>query len=69
MKTQITYAGLFFQGGGYCCKHLKMRVANSPNILHQKINYLFQGFEFICAYIDGLLIFTQEACKNYAHKL
>ena len=29
-----------------------MRVANSPDIIQQKINYLFHGFEFIREYID-----------------
>ena len=29
-----------------------MGVANSPEILQQKMNDLFQGFEFIRAYID-----------------
>ena len=41
----------------YWYKHLPMEVANSPDIFQQKMNDLFHGFEFICAYIDDLLVF------------
>ena len=37
-----------------------MGVANSPEILQQKINVIFHGFEFICEYIDELLVFKKE---------
>ena len=41
----------------YWYKYLPMEVANSPDIFQQKMNDLFHGFEFICAYIDDLLVF------------
>ena len=37
-----------------------MEVSNSPGISQQKINDLLQTFEFICAYIDYLLILTKD---------
>ena len=36
-----------------------MGVANLPDILQQKMNELFHGFEFIRAYIDDILILTK----------
>ena len=36
-----------------------MVVANSLDIFQQKMNNLFQGFEFICVYIDKILILTK----------
>ena len=36
-----------------------MRVANYPDIIQQKMNDLFHGFEFTRAYIDDLLILTK----------
>ena len=42
--------------GKYSYKRLPMGITNSPDILQQKMNYLFDGFEFIHAYIDKLLI-------------
>ena len=43
----------------HCCKHLTMGVANSPDILQQKMNDLLHGLKFIRAYIDDLLILTE----------
>ena len=45
--------------GKYRYKRLPMVVSNSPDIFQQKINDLFQGFEFIRAYIYELLIFLK----------
>ena len=42
--------------GKYCQKHLPIGVSNSADIFEQKMNDLFQGFEFIRAYIYDLLI-------------
>ena len=36
-----------------------MVIANFPDILQQKMNDLFYGFEFIRAYIDDILILTK----------
>ena len=46
-----------------------MVVRNLPDILQQKMNTLFQVFEFIFVYIGDLLILTQEYYKYHAHIL
>ena len=40
--------------GKYRYKRLPMGVANSPDIFQQKMNDLFQVFEFIRSYIDEI---------------
>ena len=46
--------------GKYCYKCLQMEISNSPDIFQQKMNDLFHGFDFICAYIDDLLILIKK---------
>ena len=46
-----------------------MGVANSTDIFQQKMNNLFHGFEFICAYIDVLLILTKRYLTYTVQKL
>ena len=46
-----------------------MVVSNSPDIFQHKMNDLFHGFEFICVYIDGLLILTRGDWTYHVHKL
>ena len=53
----------------YYYKYLPMRVSNSPDIYQQKMNDIFQGFEFIFAYTDKLLILTKGYWKNHLQKL
>ena len=43
----------------YCYIRLPMGIANSPDIVQQKMNDLFRGFEFIRAYIYDLLVLTK----------
>ena len=45
-----------------------MRVANSPDIIQQKINYLFCGFEFIREYIDKKNIFKKDT-RNIIYRI
>ena len=40
----------------YCYRRLPSRVANSSKKFKQKVNDIFHGFEFICAYIDEMFI-------------
>ena len=42
--------------GEYHYKHIPMEVSNSPEIMWQKMNDLFQGFEFIYSQIENILI-------------
>ena len=51
--------------GKYCYTRLPMGVANSPEILLQKINDLFHGFEFIRVYIDEILVSTKGYLADY----
>ena len=46
-----------------------MGVANLPEILQQKIKYLFHRFEFIYAYIYDLVIFTKGYWTDHVQKL
>ena len=43
----------------YWYKFPPMVVSNSPDILQEKINEIFRGFEFIRAYIDYMLMITK----------
>ena len=53
----------------YCYKCLTMGVANYRDILQQKMNDLFHGSEFFCAYIDDLLILTKGDWIDHVQKL
>ena len=46
-----------------------MGVTNSPEILQQKTNDSFNGFWFIRAYTDNLLILTKGNWTDHVHKL
>ena len=46
-----------------------MGVTNLPDIFQQKMNNLFHGFKFICAYIDDLLILTKIYWTDHIQKL
>ena len=50
--------------GKYCYKRLKTGIVNSPNILQQKMNALFNGFEFIRAQIEDILVLKKENLKS-----
>ena len=45
---------IFLPWGKYCYKCLTMGIAGLPDIFQQKMNDLFQGFEFIRTYIYDL---------------
>ena len=55
--------------GKYRYKRLQMGVSNSPDIFQQKMNDLFHEFEFICAYIDAILILTKGDWTDHVQKL
>ena len=46
-----------------------MLVTNYPDILQHKMNDLFHGFEFICAYIYELLVLTKRYWIDHVQKL
>ena len=53
VETEVTYA-TFSTRGKYCHNNLLIGVSNSPELFQQKMNDLFQGFEFIGLYIYEL---------------
>ena len=55
--------------GKYHYKRILMGISNSPDIFQQKMNGLFHGLEFICAYIDNVLVSTKGNRKNHVQKL
>ena len=55
--------------GKYHNKHPPMGVSDSPDIFHQKMNDLFQGFEFILECIYDLLILTKMNWTDHVPKL
>ena len=55
--------------GKYHYKRLTMGVRNSLEISQQKMNDLFQGFKFIRAYMDELLISTKGDWIDHVQKL
>ena len=50
-------------------KHLSMVIAYPPDIFQQITNDLFHEFEFIYAYIGGLLITKKREWTDYVHTL
>ena len=53
----------------YCYRLLTMVISNSPDIFQQNMNDLSQGFYFIHAYTDDLLIITKVNCTDNVKKL
>ena len=55
--------------GKYWYKRLTMGIDNSLDIFQHKTNDLFNGFEFICVYIDDLLVLTNGHCTDHVQNL
>ena len=55
--------------GKYSYKYLPTGVANSPENFRQIMNDFLQGFEFIHAHIDGILISTKRDWIDHEQKL
>ena len=56
IENTIYLCTIIITWGKYCYKCLPMGVANPKENFQQKMNDLFDGFEFIRAYIYNLLI-------------
>ncbi len=55
---------------GKCCyKQLPMGVANSPNIFQEKMSDLMTALEFVCTYLDDVLVLTTGTWDNHLRKL
>ena len=55
--------------GKYEYLKLPMGLCNSPDILQEKINELFAGFDYVRAYIDDLLLMTKGSFKEHLKHL
>ena len=41
-----------------------MKVCNSTDIFKEKISELFEGFNMVCAYIDDVIVITENNLKT-----
>ena len=55
--------------GKYSYKRLPMGLCNSPDIFQEKISELMWGLDFICTYIDDLLVITKGTWMDHLEKL
>ena len=55
--------------GKYIYKRLPMGVCNSPEILKEKMNKLFQGFKYISVYLNDPLVLTTIDWNDHLTKL
>ena len=62
-KSASNLCTIIIPWGGYRYKRLPMRIDDSPDIFQHKMNDIFHGFEFICAYMDDILILKNETGK------
>ena len=55
--------------GKYEYIKLPMGLCNSPDIFQEKMNDLFEGLEYVRAYIDDLLIMTNGTWEDHLEKV
>ena len=55
--------------GKYSYKRLPMGLCNSPDIFQEKISELMWGLDFVCTYIDDLLVITKGTWEDHLEKL
>ena len=46
-----------------------MGLCNSPDIFQQNMNKLFNGLEYVRAYIDEFLIISNGNCEDHLNKV
>ena len=46
-----------------------MGLCNSPDIFQEKMNELFNGLEYVRAYIDDLLIISNDNFEDHLNKV
>ena len=46
-----------------------MGPCNSPDFFQEKMNELFAGFEYVRAYIDDLLVISNDMLDDHLNKL
>ena len=55
--------------GKYEYQKLPMGLYNTPDILQEKMNKLFNGLEYVRTYIDDLLIISKKSFEDHINKL
>ena len=55
--------------GKYEYKKIPMGLCNSPDIFQEKTNKLFNGLDYVRAYIDDLLIISNKSLEDHIKKL
>ena len=55
--------------GKYEYQRTPMGLCNSPDIFQEKMNELFDGLDFVRAYIDDLLILTKGSFDDHLEQL
>ena len=55
--------------GKYEYVKLPMGLCNSPDIFQERMNDLFDGLEYVRAYIDDLLIMTNGTWEDHLEKV
>ena len=51
--------------GKYEYNKLPVGLNNSPDIFQEKMNELFIDLEYVCTYIDDLLVITKRSFENH----
>ena len=60
---------LVFPWRKYEMQCLPMGLCNSPDIFQEKMSNLFADLEYVCTYIDDLLVITKGSLDNHLEKL
>ena len=55
--------------GKFDYQKLPMGLCNCPDIFQDKMKELFNGLEYVRAYIDDLLIISNSIFEDYLHKV
>ena len=55
--------------GKYEYLRLPIGLANSPDIFHEKMSTLMEGFEFVRTYLDDCLVLTNDTWEDHLAKL
>ena len=55
--------------GKFEYQRLPQGICNGPDVFQEKMSELFDGFEYVRAYIDDLLILTKDSFKDHLEKL
>ena len=60
---------LIFPWGNYEMQCLPMGLCNSPDIFQEKMSELMEGLEYVCTYIDDLLIISKDLFEDHLSKV